>query len=208
MTTQNKYKRLAIAKSEFPTLVKDTKAYGYNYCKLEQVIAAVEPILHKHDLDIMQKVIGKNVQTYLIDLITGEIELVGDIEIDTTVQLAKMNSYQVFGSAISYYRRYELLAALNLAQEDFDANSNSSDKPKQEQPKQPVVTAKAPRLEEQALIVAFNIKKQLVPAEHVATLTKLIANIGTVSVAKLVEWANWLNSLQPAVNDMQPIENS
>jgi hypothetical protein len=60
------------------------------------------------------------------------------------------------------------------------------------------------RKEEQALIIAFNTKKQLVPAEHAATLTKLITNIGTVSVAKLAEWTNWLNSLQPVVNDMQP----
>jgi len=206
MTTQNKYKRLAIAKSEFPSILKNAAAYGYKYAKLEQIIEAVEPILHKYDLDIMQKVVGKSVQTFLVDLVAGDLELVGDIEIDTAVQLAKMNSYQVFGSAISYYRRYEILAALNLAQEDDDAGG--VDKSKHEQPKQPVVTTKAPRPEEQALIVAFNTKKQLVPAEHTATLTKLIANISTVSVAKLVEWTNWLNSLRPAVNDMQPNANN
>lgn len=122
MTTQNKYKRLALAKAKFPKILKDSAAFGYKYAKLEQVINAVESILHEFDLDIMQKIIGKNVQTYLIDLVSGESELVGDIEIDTTVQLAKMNVYQVFGSAISYYRRYELLAALGLAQEDSDAN--------------------------------------------------------------------------------------
>lgn len=118
---QNKWKRLALAKSEFPAILKDAQAFGYKYAKLEQVIQAVEPILHKYDLDLLQTVINGSVLTYLVDLVNGEKELVGDITIDTSVVLAKMNTYQVYGSAISYFRRYEILACLGLAQEDDDA---------------------------------------------------------------------------------------
>ena len=95
------------------------------------------------------------------------------------------------------------MLAFGLGVEDDDGANKDNNK----DDKRPF-TGKAPRPEEQALIVAFNTKKQLVPAEHTATLTKLIANISTVSVAKLVEWTNWLNSLRPAVNDMQPNANN
>ena len=120
MTTLNKYARLAKAKAEFPAILKDTQAFGYKYAKLEQVIDATTPTLNKYGLDIMQTCVGMAVQTYLVDLEDGTKELVGDVPIDPTVTLAKMNVYQVMGSAISYFRRYELLAFLGLAQEDSD----------------------------------------------------------------------------------------
>lgn len=163
MTTINKFKRLSLAKAEFPAILKDTKAFGYNYAKLEQVIDAVTPALNKYELDIIQTVVGNGVQTYLLDLIDGSKELMGDVLIDSTVVLAKMNVYQVMGSAISYFRRYQLLACLSLAQEDNDAGGAADTK---------AAPAKAPVKETQpvdmvTMISAYSKKKSSLKEDQI-----------------------------------------
>lgn len=121
MTTLNKFKRLALARLEFPKIVKDEKGFGYLYAKLEQILDSIIPILNKFELDILQTIKDDKVKTYFVDLITGDAELLGEILIDRTIVLPKMNPYQVYGSAISYFRRYQILVGLGLAQEDNDA---------------------------------------------------------------------------------------
>lgn len=196
------YQKLIAAKSKFPDIVKNVSGFGYKYANLSQVIEAISEPLWNEKLDFYQTVKEGKMQTGVIDCETGDkIELVEFEVVSATI--AKSTDIQALGGGITYIRRYSLMLAFGLGVEDDDG-ANKDNKKDDKRP----FTGKAPRPEEQALIVAFNTKKQLVPAEHTATLTKLIANISTVSVAKLVEWTNWLNSLRPAVNDMQPNANT
>jgi len=113
------------------------------YVELNQVLEVVKPVLHENNFVLLQLPqhkleTGKNtLKTILLHssgkTIESEIELV----------CADKNDPQKLGGAITYMRRYSIIAMLGLEQEDDDANFASNKKPEvKPEVKQPKTEAK------------------------------------------------------------------
>ena len=118
---KNIYKALADFQQEVSPIHKGTEGYGYSYADLSAIFKVINPLLKKHKLGFTQLLDGENLKTVIFHTESGEtIESVVHIQQDVT--LSKMNPFQVLGSAITYYRRYSLSAALGLiTDKDIDA---------------------------------------------------------------------------------------
>lgn len=123
------YKALAAFQQEVPHIYKGTEGYGYSYADWSQTLNTINPYMAKHGLGFTQPLDGKNLKTIVFHIESGEsIESV--VEIPQDVTLAKMNAFQVAGSAITYYKRYSLGSVLGLVTDsDLDA-SGEQVKPK------------------------------------------------------------------------------
>lgn len=119
---KNLFKALADLQQEVPVILKDTQGYGYQYTDLPAIFKVINPLLKKHGLGFYQAVNGTNIKTVLFHIETGEV-IESDTAIPQGVQLAKMNDFQVLGSAITYIRRYALSSLLGLVTDkDTDAS--------------------------------------------------------------------------------------
>ena len=118
---KNLFKALATFQQEVPAIHKGTQGFGYSYADLSAIFKVINPLLKKNGLGFTQLLNGEDLKTIIFHISSGEsIESVVHIQQD--VQLAKMNTFQVLGSAITYYRRYSLSAALGLiTDKDIDA---------------------------------------------------------------------------------------
>lgn len=120
------HKALAKAQSEFPLIKKeDTNPFfKVKYAGLPSVLEVVLPVLHANGLYLVQTPVSDGerigVVTDITHAETGEC-----ISGRFTMALAK-NDPQGAGSAITYARRYALVAMLGLnVDEDDDGNSAS-----------------------------------------------------------------------------------
>jgi hypothetical protein len=115
------YKALAAFQAEVPNIYKNAKGYGYNFADLDAINLAIKPLLTKHGLGYAQPLDGFNLKTIIFHVESGE-SIESSVAIPQGVQLAKMNEFQVLGSAITYLRRYSLSSILGLiTDEDADA---------------------------------------------------------------------------------------
>lgn len=125
---KNIYKSLASFQQEVPVILKDTSGYGYNYADLPAIFEIINPLMKKHGMGFYQAVNGTDIKTVIFHIESGET-----IESNTTipqgVQLAKMNDFQVLGSAITYIKRYALSSLLGLVTDkDTDASGDQVNK--------------------------------------------------------------------------------
>ena len=114
---------LIAAQSEIGPITKDktakTGAYSYTYADLPAVLEAVQPALHGNGLCITQTVGSENGLPHLITTLrhtSGET-----IEGHYPLIVPSMDDPQKLGGAVTFARRYSILAMLNLATEDDDA---------------------------------------------------------------------------------------
>jgi hypothetical protein len=124
---KNLYKSLAKFQKEVKNIPKNSKGYGYDYAKLEDIIRIVTPTLNKNGLVLIQSIDTDehsrlpSVKTTLAHMDTGE-----SIESNTPiseVKLGSMNTYQSLGSGITYMRRYSIAGILGIApDDDIDAS--------------------------------------------------------------------------------------
>ncbi len=97
------------------------------FASLEAVIDASKPILAKHDLAIMQG--GGSYVSGALATTTRIIHTSGEwIESTMEIPLAKADP-QGAGSAVSYGRRYALMALLNMPAVDDDGQAATHNKP-------------------------------------------------------------------------------
>jgi len=123
---KNLYKALAEFQQEVPVIHKGTSGYGYSYADLPAIFEIINPLLKKHGLGFYQAVTNsagsEAVMTVVFHVESGE-EIKSYTESPQNVELAKMNQFQVLGSAITYIRRYALSAMLGLVTDkDTDAS--------------------------------------------------------------------------------------
>ena len=130
---------LAAAQGEFPAVVKDRKAtvksdkgnYSYSYANLADVLAAVRPVLSGHGIAILQHLAPNGGGIMLHTELRGYGEVLGSSMPVTAGPAAP----QALGSALSYYRRYALMALVGVAAEEDDddgkAASHSPPEPQQ-----------------------------------------------------------------------------
>lgn len=116
----NLYKALAAFQQEVPVIHKDTQGYGYSYTDLPKIFEVINPLLKKHGLGFYQAV-NDTIKTVVFHIESGE-SIESNTVIPQNVELAKMNQFQVLGSAITYLRRYALSAMLGIVTDkDTDA---------------------------------------------------------------------------------------
>lgn len=115
------YKALFDFQQEVPNIYKNSTGYGYKFADLGEINDIIKPILFNNGLGYIQPIEGQSIRTIIFHVESGEsIESLTDIP--QGVQLAKMNEFQVLGSAITYLRRYSLSSMLGLVtDEDADA---------------------------------------------------------------------------------------
>ena len=128
------YKALADFQQEVPAIHEGTKGYGYTYADLKTIFKVINPVLAKHQLGFTQLLEGETIKTVIFHTESGEtIESICNIPQNVT--LKGMNAFQIAGSAITYYRRYSLSAALGLVTDvDADASGEELKAPQQQQP--------------------------------------------------------------------------
>ena len=107
------------------TLARNAKGYNYNYATLNQIKTKLRPLLKEHGLTLINPVKhieGRDVLcTQIIELETGE-------QIESQLTLPEGVKAQDSGSAVTYFRRYNLLALLDLEVEDDDGSTASGKK--------------------------------------------------------------------------------
>lgn len=103
------------------------------YADLGSVMDACLPALNEHGIAVIQPTgedeTGRFVETILIHGESGEL-------LSCRVPLiVSKNDMQGYGSAVTYARRYGLMAMAGIAPEDDDGNAAAKAAPKQEAPK-------------------------------------------------------------------------
>lgn len=118
---ENIYKSLSSFQQECKVIHKGTKGYGYSYADLPAIFEVIMPILKKYNLGFTQLIDGTELRTILFHTKTGDtIESCAAIPQD--VEMKGMNTFQVYGSAITYFRRYALSSLLGIiTDKDNDA---------------------------------------------------------------------------------------
>lgn len=133
METKNIYQKLFEFKQKEITLSKDTKAYNYSYANLKQIQDKLSPILKELNLLVIHFNRWNEIVTQIRDLDTDTfVESFLEIwKVETTTTTVDDNKNktvveyndkdpQWVGSALTYYRRYNLIELLDLEIEDDD----------------------------------------------------------------------------------------
>lgn len=136
---------LVAAQAEMPGVPKETKGQVGSqvryYADLATVVEVVRPVLAKHSLAYVQ--LPADSDPGKVAVTTRLIHKTGEWLEDTLSMPAGNNGAQGVGSAITYARRYSLMAMLGLAPEDDDGGAASQPAPRQPQPR-PARPAAAP----------------------------------------------------------------
>ena len=119
------------AKQEIEAVKKNAKNphFKNNYADINALIEAVEPVLLKYNLILMQPIENGCVVTRIVDCESGD-------SVESTMRLPEIQDPQRVGSAVTYYRRYTLQSLMTLQAEDTDAQ-DVSDYIKKQKPKFP-----------------------------------------------------------------------
>jgi hypothetical protein len=150
----------AKASGHIKAIIKDKKAsiptktggpgYQYRYADLADVMEAVEPALAEQGLAMFQTTVDRDRSTYLITTLAHE----SDQWIASEIRLKSADQGpQVFGSEMTYLRRYAALAIMALAPDVDDDGRAAQDRhgpaPRPQQPpdrdrESPLLTLKMP----------------------------------------------------------------
>lgn len=125
-------KALAQFQYECPIIHKSTKGFGYSYADLPTIIEKITPLLKKHELGFTQLINGNSIITVLFHYPSGQtIESTSDLF--GGLDFKGMNQLQVYGSQLSYMRRYALTSILGIVS-DSDTDGQGQPKKKAEKP--------------------------------------------------------------------------
>ena len=130
------YKKLFELKQKEITLVRDTKWFNYSYATLNQIQEKLNPIFKELNLVLINKVENDEVVTQIRDIeddsfVESKI-LITKVETTRTETFKGKDNKEIstidynekdpqwVWSIITYYRRYNLLALLDLETEDDD----------------------------------------------------------------------------------------
>ena len=116
------YHALAAAQMEMGPALKDSTnpAFKSKYADLASVMAACLPALNKHGICVLQPICDEDGKRYVKTILAHET---GD-QVECRVELiVGKNDMQGYGSAVTYARRYGLMAMAGIAPEDDDGNA-------------------------------------------------------------------------------------
>ena len=117
------YKALSDFQQDMPIMGQNAQGYGYKYVDLAEITRVITPLLRKHGLGYTQPLCDDGaIKTILFHYPTGQT-IESKVQMPMGVQLKGMNDFQVYGNAISYFRRYSLSSILGLVSDkDLDAS--------------------------------------------------------------------------------------
>tara|TARA_R110000851_G_scaffold185935_2_gene335200 strand:+ start:1573 stop:2142 length:570 start_codon:yes stop_codon:yes gene_type:complete len=126
-----KVKRLDLkiwdVKQQIPVIKKATTGFKFKYTNLGDVEKALRPILVKNKVGYRHKTIvidSQNILKTIVFCLESDEEEHIDLLIPSGVLLTGMNGYQSLGSALTYFKRYNLLTAFGvLTDDDVDAQN-------------------------------------------------------------------------------------
>lgn len=128
MTEQSKiavkglYSALAAAQAEMGPALKDSTnpAFRSKYADLASVMAACLPALNKHGICVVQPIYDEDGKRYVKTVLAHESGETLECRVELIVG---KNDMQGYGSAVTYARRYGLMAMAGVAPEDDDGNA-------------------------------------------------------------------------------------
>jgi len=128
----NVYIALAAAHQDFAPLVKDKKVdtgkFSYTYSDLAGLLDAVMPALIEHGLTVYQ---SPTIQEHGLALVSKIVHGESDTSVSDMMPLPPSGSdMRQFGSALTYARRYMLMAQLGVAGEDDDGGAAGQPAPR------------------------------------------------------------------------------
>lgn len=126
------YAALAAAQSEMRPAMKDSvnPHFKMRYADLASVMAACMPALSKHGIAVIQPPCDIDGNRYVKTILAH----VGGETVECLVPLIiGKNDMQGYGSAVTYARRYGLMAMAGIAPDDDDGNAAVEASPKQDQ---------------------------------------------------------------------------
>ena len=97
---------------------KQNKFYKSKYFNIDELIEQLTPILQKHNLLLLQPIQDDKQYSIIHDIDDGD-------SVESSLSLPINLDAQKIGGAITYYRRYTLVALLGLQAEDDDGNTAS-----------------------------------------------------------------------------------
>lgn len=161
--------------------------YGYTYATLADVLSMARPVLAKHGLCVTQA--AESTTTEVV-IYTTLLHSSGQFLSAHPLRLPIGKTPQSVGSAISYGKRYSLMAVLGLATEDDDGQSAASSPVVRSQPRstpERVSTSPTHRTPEEAQIRA--ILADLPPDERAAFREAFVE-----------EWGAPLSEVEPSLH--------
>ena len=121
------------AKQEIESVKKNAKNphFKNTYADINAIIEAVEPVLLKYNLILIQPIQDGKVFSRIVDCENGDF-------VDSCIELPNITDPQKLASCVTYYRRYTLTSLMSLQTElDDDGNTASqatkTQKPRMEQ---------------------------------------------------------------------------
>jgi len=127
---KNLFKSLAEFQQEVPVIHKATQGYGYTFADLPKIFSVINPLLKKHGLGFTQLIENENLTTILFHVESGET-IESKMALLKDVALKGMNEFQVYGSQLTYFRRYALSSILGIVTDkDTDAGGEQVKKVK------------------------------------------------------------------------------
>jgi hypothetical protein len=127
---KNLFKSLAEFQQEVPVIHKATQGYGYTFADLPKIFSVINPLLKKHGLGFTQLIENENLTTILFHVESGET-IESKMALIKDVSLKGMNEFQVYGSQLTYFRRYALSSILGIVTDkDTDAGGEQVKKVK------------------------------------------------------------------------------
>lgn len=116
-TTKNLVQALIAAQTEFQSVVKDVKGARGKYAPLDSVLQAVRPVLNRHGIAVVQVT---DIHGEWMVLRTILRHAGGEEQESLYPVCALGKAPQETGSALTYARRYSLLAICGVHPEDED----------------------------------------------------------------------------------------
>lgn len=183
------YKALANVQQNAPNIAKNKSGYGYKYADLSNIFVHVKPLLKENGLGFWQGVNGTTLKTVIFHIETGQ-EIETNLDIPQDISLKGQNGFQVLGSAITYFKRYQISAMLGIVtDEDTDAQTPTQQPKAKATPKpENIVKAGEKLFDEFAELV-----KGAPESKH-KEQAEAIVKAGKATKPQLEKWITWLKT--------------
>jgi len=125
------YKALAAAQKQMGPVLKESlnPAFKSRYADLANVIDACLPALNAHGISVFQPMREIDGARFVVTILAHES---GETIENPIPLIVSKNDMQGLGSAITYARRYGLMAMAGVAPEDDDGNAAAASAPRQD----------------------------------------------------------------------------
>ena len=203
---QTIYSRFIAAQAELPAIAQNNKAQAfkggsYTYANINDILMRVTPILTRHGLCLMQNVTATEttvgVESLLFDVDGNKLSS-GVFTVSTAGLMQK--GVQAHGSAVTYARRYSLVAFLGLAygtpDDDGQAACEHYYRPQRQAPATPL---KPVQLSDEQRTAINSVKNSLIDCDDTETLHAIGKHIGALNLPQCDELAD-LRSMYAQAN--------